>query len=754
MALIDTLPSVLIANRGEIACRVIRTAKRLGMRTIAVYSDADAGAPHVRLADEAHRIGPAPAAESYLRGDVILEVAKRANAACVHPGYGFLSENTAFAAACADAGIVFVGPPSSAIEAMGLKDAAKSLVEKAGVPVVPGYHGSNQDPAFLKEKAYQIGYPVLIKAVAGGGGKGMKRVDKHAEFDEALASAQREARNAFGDARVLIEKYVTAPRHVEIQVFGDCHGNVVHLFERDCSAQRRHQKVIEEAPAPGMTAEVREAMGRAAVNAAKAVGYVGAGTVEFIADGSKGLRADGFFFMEMNTRLQVEHPVTEMITGLDLVELQFRVAAGEPLGFAQDDLAINGHAVEARVYAEDPEHDFLPSTGKLWALRLPEETAERPNVSVPLPPRLGLPNLGMKSLKSGKPDLSGERTGEEAAALQNQPSEPPHPALSPSGRGLVPGIRVDSGVAEGGAVTPFYDPMIAKVIAHGATRDEALDRLSAALRQTIVAGPRSNVRFLRLLADHPDFRAGKLDTGLIDREREVLGAVEQPVDGGDVAAAAYKLARDGVWNIQYYTVANSEGSMRSDDPWSLADGFATAGRAAVQFDVTAEGERTATHVHFEGEDLIYVSAPSLGFIGKGTVETTQPKRPWERAKGEKLELLPTHNGGVWVQADDSILVIRDNRQTRVSLFDPFDVDLDAMDDAGGAAVKSPMHGKLVALMAKPGDSVVKGQKLAVVEAMKMEHALVAPRDGVVAEVVGEVGAQVGEGAKVVVLAEG
>ena len=645
MSLTDKLPSVLIANRGEIACRVIRTARRLGLRTIAVYSEADAGAPHAKLADEAHCIGPAPARESYLRGDVILEVAKRSGAACVHPGYGFLSENTEFAAACAAAGIVFVGPPSSAIEAMGLKDAAKSLVEKAGVPVVPGYHGSNQDPAFLKEKAYQIGYPVLIKAVAGGGGKGMRRVDRHADFEEALASAQREARNAFGDARVLIEKYVTSPRHVEIQVFGDSQGNVVHLFERDCSAQRRHQKVIEEAPAPGMPPEVREAMGRAAVNAAKAVGYVGAGTVEFIADGSKGLRADGFYFMEMNTRLQVEHPVTEMITGLDLVELQLRVAAGEPLPFAQGDLGINGHAVEARVYAEDPEGDFLPSTGKLWALRLPQEAD---------------------------------------------------------------GIRVDSGVAEGGAVTPFYDPMIAKVIAHGATRDEALDRLSAALRQTIVAGPRSNVRFLRLLADHPDFRAGKLDTGLIDRERVALGAVEQPVDAEAVAAGMDRLAADEQSRIRHAVAVRG---VSQADPWLAEDAFALS-PLRTQPIVAVEGQR-------------------------------------------HRELLPaTHSGidGVFPAAGD-YLVIRDNRQTRVSLFDPFDVDLDAMDDAGGAAVKSPMHGKLVAVMVKPGDAVAKGQKLAIVEAMKMEHALASPRDGTVAEVLGEVGAQVGEGARVVVLQE-
>ena len=583
---------------------------------------------------------------------MILEVARKSGAACVHPGYGFLSENTDFAAACQAAGIVFVGPPSSAIEAMGLKDAAKSLVEKAGVPVVPGYHGSNQDPAFLKEKAYQIGYPVLIKAVAGGGGKGMKRVDRHADFDEALQSAQREARNAFGDARVLIEKYVTAPRHVEIQVFGDSHGNVVHLFERDCSAQRRHQKVIEEAPAPGMPPEVREAMGRAAVNAAKAVGYVGAGTVEFIADGSKGLRADGFYFMEMNTRLQVEHPVTEMITGLDLVELQLRVAAGEPLPFAQGDLRINGHAVEARVYAEDPENDFLPSTGKLWALHLPEETAALP---------------------------------------------------SPAGEaGGTPGIRVDSGVAEGGAVTPFYDPMIAKVIAHGATRDEALDRLTAALRQTIVAGPKSNVRFLRLLANHPDFRAGKLDTGLIERERVALEAVEQPVDAEAARAAAARLL------ARAKAALGTRRGWEPNDPWSRHDGF---GLGASAIELMVEGHRQ--------------SVVPDGSIGSQAL----------------------------VDAEEAVLVIRDNRQTRVALFDPFDVDLDALDDTGGAAVKSPMHGKLVALMVKPGDAVAKGQKLAVVEAMKMEHALAAPRDGVVAEVLGEVGGQVGEGARVVVLQE-
>ncbi len=675
------LDSVLIANRGEIACRVIRTAKRLGMRTIAVYSEADALAPHVTQADEAYLIGPAPARESYLRGDVILEVAKKAKAACVHPGYGFLSENTQFAAACAEAGIVFVGPPSSAIEAMGLKDAAKTLVEKAGVPVVPGYHGSNQDPVFLKEKAYSIGYPVLIKAVAGGGGKGMKRVDKHAEFEEALASAKREGKNSFGDDRVLIEKYVTAPRHVEIQVFGDSHGNVVHLFERDCSAQRRHQKVIEEAPAPGMTEEVRAAMGKAAVDAAKAVGYVGAGTVEFIADGSRGLRADGFYFMEMNTRLQVEHPVTEMITGLDLVELQFRVAAGEALGFAQGDLKINGHAVEARVYAEDPEHDFLPSTGKLWALRLPEEGH---------------------------------------------------------------GIRVDSGVAEGGAVTPHYDPMIAKIIAHGATRDEALDRLSAALTQTIVAGPKSNVAFLKALANHPDFRAGKLDTGLIEREKVALGAVEQPVDAEAVAAGVSLIVSENHWSV------NPLGSPRdfarpSDwyfDPWTDTQNLILGGTRTSDMKAVADGKQLDVVIvgdvlngKIDIDSLVYSGSPRISWAAR-----------YRSLRGDPNSLI--------IETDDSILVIRNNRQTRVSLFDPFDVDLDAMDDSGGAAIKSPMHGKLVALMVQAGDAVTKGQKVAIVEAMKMEHALVAPRDGVVAEVIGDVGAQVGEGARVVVLAEG
>ncbi|HEX2655378.1 MAG TPA: biotin carboxylase N-terminal domain-containing protein, partial [Xanthobacteraceae bacterium] len=411
--------SVLIANRGEIACRVAKTAKRLGMRTIAVFSEADADALHVRVCDEAYLIGPASPRESYLNAAKLIEVARQAGAQCIHPGYGFLSENADFAESCARAGITFVGPPAAAIRAMGLKDGAKALMEKAGVPVVPGYHGEQQDPAFLKEQASRIGYPVLIKAVAGGGGKGMRRVDKPEEFDAALESAMREARSAFGDSRVLIEKYISAPRHVEIQVFADASGNVIHLNERDCSLQRRHQKVIEEAPAPGMTKEIRDVMGKAAVDAARTVGYVGAGTIEFIADGSRGLTADRFWFMEMNTRLQVEHPVTEAITGLDLVEWQFRVAAGEKLPLTQAEVPLNGHAVEARLYAEDPERGFLPSTGRLAALRFP-------------------------------------------------------PADE---------VRVDTGIVAGATVTPYYDPMIAKLISHGRSREEALDRLARALDQ-------------------------------------------------------------------------------------------------------------------------------------------------------------------------------------------------------------------------------------------------------------------------------
>jgi len=635
--------SVLIANRGEIAVRIARTAKRLGMRVIAVYSEADAGALHVRVADEAYFIGPPPARESYLVIDKIIEAASLARADCVHPGYGFLSENPQFAESCAAAGIVFVGPPPSAIRAMGLKDQAKALMEKAGVPVVPGYHGELQEPKFLKEKAYHIGYPVLIKAVAGGGGKGMRRVDKHAEFDAALESAAREARSAFGDARVLIEKYVTAPRHIEMQVFGDSHGNVIHLNERDCSLQRRHQKVIEEAPAPGMTAEVRAAMGRAATEAARAVGYQGAGTVEFIADGARELRPDGFWFMEMNTRLQVEHPVTEAITGLDLVELQFRVATGERLPLAQTDVRINGHAAEARLYAEDPGRNFLPSTGKLAAL-----------------------------------DFS---KGE--------------------------GIRIDTGVEAGSVVSPYYDPMIAKVIAHGRDRAEALSRLATALGETVIVGPRSNTAFLTRLASHPEFFAGRFDTGFIDRHLADLTAVEAQTEAGVIGAGVEAL-------LALAAKQQSESPWR--DPWSAMDGFSLGPVRELALDIMVEGHP-----------------------GKANLR-------WGKGPRVTIDGVPAAQGVRVLSVPNGVVAIGQGVQRHVALKSYDMVDVDHLD--GDGTVKAPMHGKVLAIFVAAGASVTKGERVAVVEAMKMEHALLAPADGVVREISAEVGAQVAEGARI------
>ena len=527
--------SVLIANRGEIACRIARTAKRLGLRTIAVYSAADAHALHRRLCDEAYFIGPAESRESYLSIDRLIEVAKLAGAECVHPGYGFLSESGDFADACAQAGIAFVGPPAAAMRAMGLKDRAKALMEKAGVPIVPGYHGERQDGKFLKEQADKIGYPVLIKPAAGGGGRGMRRVDSHAAFDDALEGAVRETATAFGSTRVLIEKYIAAPRHIEIQVFGDRYGNVVHLGERDCSLQRRHQKVIEETPAPGMTGPLRAQMGAAAVAAAKAVGYVGAGTVEFVADGTAGLRADGFWFIEMNTRLQVEHPVTEAVTGIDLVAWQFQIAAGERLPLEQTQIGFDGHAIEARVYAEDPEHGFLPSTGRIVGLEMPAD------------------------------------------------------------------IRVDTGVEQGGEVTPFYDPMIAKLIAHAPSRDAAIDRMSAALDHTLVAGVRSNVAFLGALCRAPSFREGKVDTGFIDRNLAALGAVPQGPDHAAAAAGVACLLADEV---------SDQGSVSAEEansPWAARDAFQLGGIRSITVPVVVDGESANATVSYgkagiEGHD--------------------------------------------------------------------------------------------------------------------------------------------------------
>jgi 3-methylcrotonyl-CoA carboxylase alpha subunit len=646
--------SVLIANRGEIAVRIARTAKRLGLRTIAVYSDVDAGALHVRACDEAYPIGAAAPRESYLNIDRLIEVARRAGAQCIHPGYGFLSENADFAEAALRANIAFIGPSPAAIRAMGLKDRAKALMEKAGVPVVPGYYGDQQAPAFLKRKAYEIGYPVLIKAVAGGGGRGMRRVDKHADFDDALAAARREAESAFGDPRVLIEKYIEAPRHIEIQIFGDGDGQVLHLNERDCSLQRRHQKVIEEAPAPGLTAELRAEMGRAAVEAARAIGYVGAGTVEFIAAAASGLKSGGFWFMEMNTRLQVEHPVTEAITGLDLVEWQFRIASGETIGLRQEDVRLDGHAIEARIYAEDPDRGFLPSPGRIAALELPQ----------------------------------GE------------------------------GIRVDAGVAAGLVVPPDYDPMIAKVIAHGATRTEALDRLAAALGDTIVIGPRVNTPFLKAIVANPDFRAGRFDTGFIHQHLTELLATE-PAEAAQAAAVgvAFLLERE---RPRVGSAGPADEPVPWRNPWSADDGFSLGPARALGFDIVVDGvERQALIAWGTGGPRVSVDGIS------------------------------TQGADRVIELPDGVVVIGSR---------PHHVAFKRADTSGGApagedTVRAPMNGKVIAVLVEPGQEVKLGTRVAVMEAMKIEHSLTAPRDGTVAEVAAA-GAQVVDGAMVVRLKPG
>jgi acetyl-CoA carboxylase biotin carboxylase subunit len=613
--------TLLIANRGEIACRVIRTARKMGIATVAVYSDADSGAAHVAMADKAVRLGPPPARESYLRADLILGAAKETGADAIHPGYGFLSENAEFAESCAAAGVVFVGPPPDAIRAMGLKDRAKALMAKAGVAVVPGYLGDDQSLGTLTSEAGKIGYPVLIKAVAGGGGKGMRKVEHAQDFAAALESAQREAKSSFGDDRVLIEKYVTRPRHIEVQVFADNHGGAVHLFERDCSLQRRHQKVIEEAPAPGMPPKMRAAMGEAAVKAAKAVGYSGAGTVEFIADASEGLKPDRFWFMEMNTRLQVEHPVTEAITGFDLVEWQLRVAWGEELPAKQKDIAIHGHAVEARLYAEDPSNGFLPSIGTLERLSLPDD------------------------------------------------------------------LRVDSGVREGDTVTLYYDPMIAKVIAHDATREGAARKLAGALARAKIAGPRTNNAFLIRALGSQDFLAGEVDTGFIDRHLKDLVPPPEP-DGAILSAAARFVADD---------------RPQTDDPWDARDGFRLSGASAQTVRFTAGAGRLG------------------GALPVG------------------IEVLRLRNGDIAAMRAGETFVLHP--------YDPFE----SAEGAGVAAdrVATPMPGKIIQILVAPGEHVKKGQPLAVLEAMKMEHTLSAPADSTVESVDVAAGDQVNDGTVVV-----
>ncbi|WP_421786324.1 acetyl/propionyl/methylcrotonyl-CoA carboxylase subunit alpha [Hyphobacterium sp.] len=642
--------TLLVANRGEIARRVMRTATRMGIKTVAVYSEADAEAPHVKEADAAVLLGPAPSSESYLRADKILAAAKQTGAEAIHPGYGFLSENAEFARACADAGIKFVGPSAASIEAMGLKDRAKKLMEDAGVPVTPGYHGDNQDPDHLKNAADAIGYPVLIKAVAGGGGKGMRKVEAAGDFLDALDSCKREAKSSFGNDEVLIEKFIENPRHIEVQVFGDSRGRVIHLFERDCSLQRRHQKVIEEAPAPGMTPNVRAAMCSAAVQAAKAVNYEGAGTVEFIVDGSGALREDGFFFMEMNTRLQVEHPVTEMVTGLDLVELQLRVASGGSVP-EQDRISLCGHAIEARLYAEDPANGFLPSIGALDILDLP---------------------YGLE------------------------------------------GIRVDSGVKQGGEVSLHYDPMIAKIITCGATRDEAIGRALAALASTRVYPVKTNGGFLAQCLRDDDFSSGNVSTGLIAEKSDSLIPSGAPVR--DIALAAQALL-------------GQAGGAVSRDPWAVADGYRS--NTAHRIEVRLDHDGSTLTASFDRPPA------------KGQAVTV--------AVGDDRVTLEGGTGAGRVVADpDGVIVFSDGRANRFDLPRP-DAAADAA-EAGGL-VKAPMPGKVLSLNVAEGDTVSKGQKLLVLEAMKMEHALAAPRDGVIASVSIAAGDQVGEGDALITLAD-
>jgi 3-methylcrotonyl-CoA carboxylase alpha subunit len=663
---------ILIANRGEIACRVIKTARRLGIKTVAVFSDADRNARHVALADEAVHIGGSPARESYLVVDRIVGAARRTGAEAIHPGYGFLSENAGFAEACAAAGIVFIGPPPSAIRAMGSKSEAKKIMEKAKVPLVPGYHGDDQSPELLAREAERIGYPVLIKASAGGGGKGMRVVEAPAKFADALAGAKREAKASFADDQVLVEKYLTRPRHIEIQVFADSHGNCLHLFERDCSIQRRHQKVIEEAPAPAMDPKRREAMGAAAVAAAKAIGYVGAGTVEFIAD------QDGtFYFMEMNTRLQVEHPVTEMITGQDLVEWQLVVAAGGRMPLAQEQLEIDGHAVEVRLYAEDPARNFLPSTGTLVHLRLPTEGSH---------------------------------------------------------------VRVDTGVGQGDTVTPFYDPMIAKVIVHDRDRVSAMRRMAVLMGETEVVGVATNAQLLKALCSHPAFVACEVDTGFIERHREALFAKAYAIDDRTLAIAT--LARIVEWRE-----ASAAASASSGDPWSPWNG-------QDAFRLLDEGYDEVRWTEGNGEVAIVVYRRRDGGLRLdlpgGAVDAYVRRNEDGRLAirfGDETFVATVVRRQTADGADYTLFAGGATR--RLHLVDPLDVTQYETAGSAEASVRSPLPGRIIDLKVKAGDRVSKGTALLVLEAMKMEHTLSAPADGTVKSVRYGVGEQVAEGAELV-----
>jgi 3-methylcrotonyl-CoA carboxylase alpha subunit len=661
---------ILIANRGEIACRVAATARRLGVRTVAVYSDADAHASHVQACDEAFRVGGSAAGESYLRGQRVIAAAQASGAQAIHPGYGFLSENAGFAQACADAGLVFIGPPPAAIAAMGSKSAAKALMARAGVPLVPGYHGDDNDPALLAAEAARIGWPVLIKASAGGGGRGMRRVDRAQDFAAALASCQREARASFGDGQVLVERYVTRPRHIEIQVFADTLGHCIHLHERDCSVQRRHQKVLEEAPAPGLSAARRAEMGAAAVAAARAVAYVGAGTVEFIAEPAD----DGelrFYFMEMNTRLQVEHPVTEAITGLDLVEWQLRVAAGQPLPLSQAQIPMRGHAIEARLCAENPDANFLPASGTLQVARWPAHVA--------------------------------------FVRSDEQP-------------------RIDSGFGEGDAISPHYDSMIAKLIVWGEDRAQALARLDAALQETHLVGLATNVAFLRRVVMSTAFATADLDTALIEREHAAL--FEAPPLAAEVVAAAVVAHR-----------LAAEARLEDADPWSRRDGWRLFGGAQRQISLQLQGQPLTLLVdrQHDGATVLQIGTRRWPFSARALGGARHELQLGEQrltvsvyALGEHYAVF-THGGSALVAERDPLAHAGEG----------------AAEVAGLAA---PMPGKVISLLARPGEQVRRGQALAVMEAMKMEHTLHAPRDGVVAEWLCAVGDQVAEGSELLRLA--
>jgi 3-methylcrotonyl-CoA carboxylase alpha subunit len=657
---------ILIANRGEIACRVIRTARRMEIATVAVYSEADRNALHVELADEAWPIGPAAARDSYLNIEAILDAARNSGAEAVHPGYGFLSENAEFAEACEAAGIVFIGPPASAMRTMGSKAAAKDLMQGHGVPLVPGYHDADQNPARLLAEAERIGFPVLIKASAGGGGRGMRVVGSAAEFAAALAGAKREAEAAFGDGRVLLEKYLPQPRHIEVQICADRHGNTVHLFERDCSIQRRHQKVLEEAPAPGLDMAHRSALAKAAVAAARAVGYVGAGTVEFIAEGGD------FYFIEMNTRLQVEHPVTEAVTGLDLVEWQFLVAAGEPLPLCQQDLALHGHAIEVRLYAEDPERGFLPQTGTLHGLRFP-------------PPELA---------------------------------------------------RVDTGVRQGDTVTPFYDPMIAKIIAWGEDRAAAVGRLRRALAETAVLGVGTNLEFLARVAAHPEFMCEAVDTGFIERHRAALMPPRRPAPDTVLAAAALfrLLAREDA--------ARATPSLSSDpfSPWARVDGWRLGGRGHQEL-IFRDGaeERLVCARHQAGSWLLQFGDRTILAEGGRRADAALSML----LEGVRKQIIVLDHGV-------ETAVFLDGESWRLFEVDPLAER--AGEDPTAGRLTAPMPGRVTQLMVEPGTSVRRGQPLIVIEAMKMEHTVTAPADGVVEAVRFAPGDLVEEGAELIALA--